>query len=128
LAGALALLGCSSTSTGGGTPPPVATDAAAPAATQVNVNETEYKLDPSTIMLNGPGNYTFNANNMGTMQHSLAIEGNGVAAALANPLSPGQQGSFTVMLQVGTYTIFCPIDGHRQLGMVGTVMVMPSST
>ena len=89
----------------------------------VSVHETEYKLNPNTISLAKPGTYVFKGTNDGTITHSLAIEGNGVDMD-ASGISPGSSGTLKVTLpKAGTYEIYCPIDGHKGLGMKGTVTV-----
>jgi len=89
----------------------------------VSVHETEYKLNPNTISLAKPGTYVFKGINDGTITHSLAVEGNGVDKD-ASGISPGSSGTLKVTLpKAGTYEIYCPIDGHKGLGMKGTVTV-----
>src|SRR5215217_2141691 len=98
----------------------------------VVIKETEFKLSPSSVTLSKPGTYTFKAENEGSTQHSLEIEGKGVksegseggAAQLKQVLDPGQSGVLTVSFQKsGTYEMYCPVDGHEQEGMKGEVVV-----
>jgi hypothetical protein len=43
-------------------------------------------------------------------------------------IAPGASATLTVdATKAGHYTFFCPIDGHRQLGMVGTLIVGAST-
>jgi plastocyanin len=89
----------------------------------VTVHEKEYKLMPDTISLAKPGTYVFKGVNDGTTTHSLAVQGNGVNAR-GSDVTAGQSGSLKVTLpKNGTYQIFCPIDGHKALGMQGTITV-----
>ena len=44
----------------------------------VAVKETDYKLSPSSVTLSKPGTYAFKAEDKGSTQHSLTIEGKGV--------------------------------------------------
>ena len=96
------------------------------------IKETEFKLSPSSVTLSKPGTYKFKAENEGSYQHSLEIEGKGVKsegseegdAALEQALNPGQSGVLTVTFQKpGTYEMYCPVDGHEQEGMKGEVVV-----
>jgi uncharacterized cupredoxin-like copper-binding protein len=98
----------------------------------VVIKETEFKLSPSSVTLSKPGTYTFRAENKGSAQHSLEIEGKGVKsegseggeAKLKQVLNPGQSGVLTVTFQrPGTYEMYCPVDGHEQEGMKGEVVV-----
>src|SRR5215212_421323 len=90
------------------------------------IKETEFKLSPSSVTLSKPGTYNFKAENVGSTQHSLEIEGKGVKgeAQLEQVLDPGQSGVLTVSFQKsGTYEMYCPVDGHEQEGMKGEVVV-----
>ena len=81
------------------------------------------------MTLSKPGTYAFKAQDRGSTQHALTIEGKGVKgqggeATLKQALSPGQNGVLTVTFQkAGTYEMYCPVDGHEQLGMKGRVVV-----
>jgi plastocyanin len=89
----------------------------------VTVHETEYKLTPSTISLDKPGTYVFKGVNDGTISHALDVKGNGIDQKIGG-ISPGSSGTLKVSLpKAGTYEIFCPIDGHKGLGMKGTITV-----
>jgi uncharacterized cupredoxin-like copper-binding protein len=96
------------------------------------INETELKLSPSTVTLSKPGTYAFKAENKGSAEHSLEIDGKGVKskggevgeAKLEQTLNPGQSGVLTVTFQEpGTYEMYCPVIGHRLAGMKGEVVV-----
>jgi plastocyanin len=89
----------------------------------VSVHETEYKLAPSAISLEKPGTYVFKGVNDGTVAHALAVEGNGVDKDSAD-ISPGSSGTLRVTLpKAGTYEIYCPVDGHKGLGMEGKITI-----
>jgi len=96
------------------------------------IKETEFKLSPSTVTLSNPGTYAFKAENKGSAEHSLGIEGEGVKskggeageAKLEQTLNPGQSGVLTVSFQKpGTFVMYCPVIGHRLAGMKGEVVV-----
>jgi len=94
----------------------------------VSVHETEYKLSPNTISLTKPGTYVFKGVNDGTTAHALGVEGNGVDSDIS-AINPGSSGTLKVTLsKAGTYEIYCPIDGHKALGMKGTITVGGSGT
>jgi uncharacterized cupredoxin-like copper-binding protein len=92
----------------------------------IEVKETEYKLNPSQITLTKPGTYVFKAMNSGTITHALEIEGNGVEEKTKD-LSPGQSAELKASLKPGKYEIYCPVDGHKEQGMEGTVTVKGKS-
>ena len=87
----------------------------------VAVSETEYKIDPSDPTVKA-GKVTFDVTNDGSVTHNMVISGNGVEET-TDDLSPGSKGTVTADLKPGTYEIFCSIDGHKDLGMDGTVTV-----
>lgn len=90
-------------------------DGAAPTGEIIEVGLTEYAIDMPTQLSAGP--VTFLVTNYGTLEHSFQIEGPGIDVALTHTLAPGQQGAFSVDLVPGSYSIFCPIAGHRESGM-----------
>jgi len=96
------------------------------------IKETEFELSPSSVTLSKPGTYAFKAENKGSAQHSLEIDGKGVEskggkageARLEQNLDPGQSGVLAVTFQKpGTYEMYCPIIGHKLAGMKGSVVV-----
>ncbi|HYU60059.1 MAG TPA: cupredoxin domain-containing protein [Solirubrobacterales bacterium] len=89
----------------------------------VKISETEFKLDPSDVKDVKAGSVTFDVTNDGETTHSLEVEGNGVEEELPDDLAPGDSGELTVDLDPGTYTMYCPIDDHRGMGMEGTITV-----
>jgi uncharacterized cupredoxin-like copper-binding protein len=91
----------------------------------VTVGETEYKLALSTDSFTA-GSYTFTAVNNGKIVHSLEIDGPGVHAVTAD-IEPGQSASLSVQLQSGKYDVFCPIPGHKALGMNAEISVAAGS-
>lgn len=108
-------------STGASTQPTTSSASASsssPAAsgTAVTVKETDYKLQLSQSTFS-PGTYTFTAQNDGGTTHALEIEGPGIEEQRTDNLGPGSSASLTVTLQSGKYELYCPVDGHKQLGM-----------
>ena len=93
--------------------------AASRAQTRVDLAEYEIRM-PDTV---NAGAQSFSISNAGTMNHSFAIEGNGVNVALLQPLPRGDTTTLYVDLKAGTYTFYCPVDGHKGRGMSRTVKV-----
>jgi uncharacterized cupredoxin-like copper-binding protein len=108
----------SSSPTSGGTVAPGS-------GTRVTASETEYKIVLSTGSFTA-GPYTFNAVNNGKIIHSLEIDGPGVHAVTGD-IEPGQSASLSVQLQAGKYDVFCPIPGHKALGMNKQITVTAGS-
>lgn len=70
------------------------------------------------------GTVTLRMHNVPTsgFSHGIAVSGNGVRRK--GPIvAPGRTAPLTVQLRPGTYTFFCPVTGHRALGMKGTLTV-----
>jgi plastocyanin len=123
-AAALAAAGCggsdNSTSTAGGS----TTTSTTTASTQtITISEKDYSLDPSTVTVDTAGTVTFKAVNDGGTDHALEIEGNGGGDQRTDTIGAGESATVTLDLKPGTYTMYCPIGGHRALGMEGTITV-----
>jgi plastocyanin len=88
----------------------------------IEVDETEFGLDPDDITLNRPGTYVFRAMNSGDVVHALEIEGHGIEEETPN-IQPGESSELEVNLDPGTYELYCPVDDHEKRGMMGTVTV-----
>jgi hypothetical protein len=67
------------------------------------------------------GKLTINLTNDGQSDHALEIEGNGVEEE-TEEIGPGESAEVTVDLKDGRYEFYCPVDGHREQGMEGTLV------
>ena len=129
--------GCGSSSSNSSSAPstPAAaptTSTAAPAAGAhaVAVSETEYKLTPADPSVKS-GKVTIVARNNGKVPHAIEVEGGGSGGkdAKSATIAPGQSATLAVDLKAGkTYAWYCPIDGHKGLGMKGSIKVAGSSS
>ena len=88
----------------------------------IEVDETEFSLDPEDIILDQPGTYVFRAVNSGDVVHALEIEGEGIEEETGD-IEPGESAEFDVNLDPGTCKLYCPVGNHEERGMVGTVTV-----
>ena len=108
---------------GGGAKKTAPSTTAAPVAT-VAVTETEFKLTPANPSISKSGVIAFKVTNRGTVAHSLEIEGTASGdARLPQDVQPGQSATLTVTLKPGTYEWYCPVDGHKAMGMRGEITV-----
>jgi plastocyanin len=136
--GGVAVLTAACGSSGGSTPSGGSSGAAAPTTTassgqaagsstgsQVTATLTEYKIALSTSSF-APGTYTFVTKNAGQVGHALEINGPGVSGQKTGALDPGASANLTVTLSAGTYDIFCPVPGHKALGMDTMITVSGS--
>ena len=81
------------------------------------------QLKFNTSSLSGKaGNVTLVMDNPSSVPHAIAVEGNGVDKA-GNTVQQGGTSKVSAKLKPGTYTFYCPVDGHKQAGMQGTLTV-----
>lgn len=93
------------------------------AGESISIGEVEYALDPSRVQVDQAGTVTIRATNNGTVEHALEVDGQGIEEE-TETIAPGESAELTVDLtKEGSYEIYCPVDGHRDLGMEGTLTV-----
>lgn len=91
-----------------------------PALPTQEVHLIEYAIHmPDTLPA---GRIAFNIENGGKETHAFEIEGNGIEEK-TDELTRGNSASLEVDLRPGTYTIYCPVNGHAQKGMRRTLRV-----
>jgi|ERR1051326_8185536 len=98
------------------------TTSAAPHVRTIVVQESEYKIKPSTNHVR-LGAYNFKGVNKGTIPHAVELEGPGLESE-TETIPPG--GSYTIQLtfhEPGRYELYCPLDHHEQKGMRTTFIV-----
>ena len=78
------------------------------------------KFDKKTLAAK-PGKVTITMDNPSSVPHAVEVEGNGVEKE-TKTLTQGKA-SLTVDLKSGKYEFYCPVDGHKQAGMEGTLTV-----
>ena len=78
------------------------------------------KFDKSSLSAK-PGTVTITMDNPSSTPHAVEVEGNGVEK-VTKTLTKGTA-SLTADLKAGKYEFYCPVDGHRQAGMEGTLTV-----
>ena len=99
-----------------------ATQASGPATGTVKVSETEYKLDPASPKVAKAGTISFEVSNDGSTEHALEIE-TPSGELQTKPIEPGKSTTLKADLKAGTYEWYCPIDGHKDKGMKGEIVV-----
>jgi uncharacterized cupredoxin-like copper-binding protein len=90
--------------------------------TTVKAVETDFHIALSKKSFR-PGRYTFVAENKSKITHALAISGPGLKNAATPDIAPGKSVDLKVTLKRGKYDIFCPVPGHKALGMNVNVVV-----
>jgi plastocyanin len=68
-----------------------------------------------------PGKVTITMDNPSDVPHAVEVEGNGVEEE-TKTLTNGTA-DVTVDLKAGKYEFYCPVDGHKEAGMDGTLTV-----
>jgi plastocyanin len=107
--------GCGSGGGGGGT-------TAAGGGEGISLSETEFKIDPAMVNVDQSGTVTLHITNNGSISHAFEIEGQGIEEQKTDTIKPGESADLTVELsKSGEYEFYCPIDGHRDKGMEGTL-------
>jgi len=84
----------------------------------VQVQEKEFKITLSTAKV-AHGTVTFDVKNVGKVPHNLAVQG----GKSTPDIDAGGSARLTVTLKPGSYTLYCSVPGHRQLGMVTKLTV-----
>jgi len=68
------------------------------------------------------GTVTLEMANPSSVPHAISVKGNGIDESGETVEKDGTS-KVTVDLKAGTYTFYCPVDGHEAAGMKGTLTV-----
>jgi uncharacterized cupredoxin-like copper-binding protein len=79
-----------------------------------NTDSLEAKAGQVTVVMDNPSS--------SGIPHGIAISGNGVDKT-GDVVQPGSSSTVKAKLAKGTYTFFCPVPGHEEAGMKGTLTV-----
>lgn len=85
----------------------------------VVVKMSEFKYEPATVETKA-GTVEFKLQNLGTVEHSFIIVNTGKGT---EQVRPGAEATLAVDLKPGTYTVECDVAGHKEAGMVMTLVV-----
>jgi uncharacterized cupredoxin-like copper-binding protein len=119
-----------------------------PEPLEVSLQASEFRFEPATIEVMAGQQVTVMMQNMGTVEHDFVIqeipveqttaesepEATGMAGhtmdetAMEPAIHMGAMAGMTdsvtfVPTKPGTYEFFCAVAGHKEAGMVGTLMV-----
>ena len=133
--GVLALAACGSSSSSSASTTTAATTPAAPTTTAAaaggKASTVTLSADPTgalkfdkTTLTAPAGTVTVEMDNPSSsgVAHGIAVEGNGVDQD-GKTVQPGGKSTDTLTLKPGTYTFYCPVPGHEDAGMKGTLVV-----
>jgi uncharacterized cupredoxin-like copper-binding protein len=130
-AGALVVAGCgddedepSGERAAGGDTATERTEKPAGGASQtIRLSATDFRFTPENPRVDKPGTVKFVTKNDGQAPHALEVEGPS-GEAETKTIQAGQSAELTVKLdEAGSFTMYCPIGNHRQMGMEGKVEV-----
>ena len=79
------------------------------------------KYDKSSLSAKS-GKVTIKMDNPSPVAHGVGIKGNSVKS-VGNTVEKGGVSTVSVNLKPGTFEFYCPVDGHEQAGMKGTLTV-----
>jgi len=130
---AAVIAGCgsssSSSSSSSAAAPSSSSTAAAAAAptggssTGLTLSESEFKIDPKSPKVAKTGTITITVKNTGAVTHALTVQTPSGPVSTPN-IAPGKTTTLKVNIaKAGTYKFFCPIPGHAQAGMTGSLVV-----
>jgi plastocyanin len=80
------------------------------------------KFDQGGEVTAKAGKVTVTFNNPSPVPHAVEIEGNGVETK-TEVVTASEAPPVEVDLKPGTYTFYCPVGGHEEAGMKGTLTV-----
>lgn len=79
------------------------------------------KFDKSSLNAKA-GSVTITMDNPSNVPHGVAVKGSGVDKD-GSVVNKGGKSTVTVTLKKGSYEFYCPVPGHEQAGMKGTLTV-----
>jgi uncharacterized cupredoxin-like copper-binding protein len=119
----------SSSSTGASTPPSQTTAKSGGAPSGGKATNLKIAADPSgqlkfdkSKLSAKAGKVTIVMDNPSSLPHAVEIEGNGVETK-GSVVMKGGKSTASANLKAGKYEFYCPVDGHKQAGMEGTLTV-----
>jgi uncharacterized cupredoxin-like copper-binding protein len=78
------------------------------------------KFDKTSLSTKA-GKVTIVMTNKSSLPHAVEVEGNGVE--VKTKTVTGGTAQLSTQLKAGKYEFYCPVDGHKQAGMKGTLTV-----
>jgi plastocyanin len=89
---------------------------------KVAVTLDDYLIRPQTVSV-PRGEVTFTVTNRGRLGHTFRIRGKTKNVLAMTTLEPGESKTETRKLAKGSYTMYCVLANHEELGMHGTLVV-----
>jgi plastocyanin len=102
-----------------GATPGAAGDETATAAMSVDVVAKDIFFEPSEVTIPANSDVTVNLPNEGAAPHNFSIDELGIDVDIA----PGATEQVVINAPAGEYEYYCNVPGHKEAGMVGTLIV-----
>jgi plastocyanin len=83
----------------------------------------DYLIRPQDIRVPKGGELTVTVTNRGRLGHTFRIRAKTRNVLAFTTLQPGESKTRSFKLQRGTYTMYCVLANHEELGMYGTLVV-----
>ena len=93
-------------------------EAPAPATAQ-NVTSFDIYFEPTEVTIPANTDVPFTLPNDGAAPHNFSIDELGISVDIA----PGSTEETVINAPPGTYEYYCNVPGHKEAGMVGTLIV-----
>jgi plastocyanin len=87
----------------------------------LRASKTKFAFNHKTLTARH-GSVTLVMANPSGVQHAIAVEGHRIDKK-GKTVGKGGTSRVTVTLKKGTYTFYCPVDGHKAAGMKGRLIV-----
>jgi plastocyanin len=93
-------------------------------ASHVTITLDDYLIRPQELTVPAGQRLRLTIVNRGRLGHTLRIRrGSGADRFQQKTLAPGERSTRRLRLEPGTYTMYCAIANHEELGMHGTLEV-----
>ena len=102
----------------------VASVVSAATTKKLSASKTKLAFNTKTIRVKLPSDrkVTLVMANPSSFPHAIAVDGHGIDKD-GKTVNKGGTSRVTVKLKKGTYTFYCPVDGHEAAGMKGKLIV-----
>jgi plastocyanin len=88
-----------------------------------SVTLDDYLIRPQRLSVPDAGRLTVTVTNRGRLGHTFRIRARTRNVLAFTTLEPGETKTRSVRLGPGTYTMYCALANHEELGMYGTLVV-----
>ncbi|NIT56936.1 MAG: hypothetical protein GWN00_12080 [Aliifodinibius sp.] len=86
---------------------------------EISITLSEFSIEPNEVTVPA-GEVNFTVQNIGALEHNFEIEG---VQEKIDFVLPTETETLETTLSAGSYVLVCTVEGHREAGMVGTLIV-----